>query len=422
LAICHRIGVVHRVRNIIRHSGGATATIFALATPLLVGGTTLAVDAASLVTTSTHLQGVADSTALAGAKELHLYRADYAPAEEGMRERALAMLDQQGLGDASPTIDVEIDGEQSVVTVTVEVTPDTVVLGRLGYVDTVAATAVAGAYGSTRLCVLALDETSGEAIYGHRGGSIEAAECAVQSNSPQPDGIELESSSSIEAVAICSSGGVEGPARAFQPEPTTDCPVIEDPIADQAVPAPGPCTYRNVRILLPRTISPGHYCGGLTLGPTALVRARPGEYIISGGPLRLGLASSLTGDGVSFRFVDEDSTFTFGLASIVQLSAPTEGPMAGFLFYQDPGIPKGQEFTIASDLVTKLLGTIYLPSGTLKIDVIGLIAAQSAYTVVVADRLDVRGANLVINSDYGATDVPVPAGVGPRAGEVVLSQ
>jgi len=413
---------VRRVRDIIRHSGGAAATIFALATPLLVGGTTLAVDAASLVTTSTRLQGVADSTALAGAKELHLYRTDYAPAEEGMRQRALAMLDQQGLGDAGPTIDVEIDGERSVVTVTVEVTPDTVVLGRLGYVDTVAATAVAGAFGSARLCVLALDESHGEAIHAQRGGSIDAPECAVQSNSPRADGIELESRSHIEALAICSAGGVEGPARAFSPEPTTDCPVIEDPIADQTLPAPGPCTYRNVRILLPRTISPGHYCGGLTLGPTALVRARPGEYKISGGPLRLGLASSLIGDGVSFRFVDEDSTFIFGLGSIVQLSAPTEGPMAGFLFYQDPGIEEGRQFLIATDLATKLLGTIYLPSGTLKIDVVGLVAAQSAYTVVVAESLDIRGASLVINADYGATDVPVPAGVGPTGGQVALSR
>ena len=125
---------------------------------------------------------------------------------------------------------------------------------------------------------------------------------------------------------------------------------------------------------------------------------------------------------MSFRFVDADSTFTFGLGSIVRLSAPTEGEMAGFLFFQDPGVTGSGDFVIASDLVTKLLGTIYLPGATLKVDVIGLVAAQSAYTVVVADRLDVRGAHLVINSDYGATDVPVPAGVGPTSGQVALSE
>jgi hypothetical protein len=136
----------------------------------------------------------------------------------------------------------------------------------------------------------------------------------------------------------------------------------------------------------------------------------------------LGPASSLTGEGVSFRFVDADSTFTFGLGSIVSLSAPTTGPMAGYLFFQDPGIEEGLRFRILTDLATKLLGTIYLPGGTLEIDVVGLVAAQSAYTVIVADKLDVKGADLVINSDYGATTVPVPSGVGPLAGEVALSR
>jgi hypothetical protein len=95
--------------------------------------------------------------------------------------------------------------------------------------------------------------------------------------------------------------------------------------------------------------------------------------------------------------------------------------MAGYLFFQDPGIEEGRRFRILTDLATKLLGTIYLPSGTLEVDVVGLVAAQSAYTVIVANKLDINGADLVINSDYGATDVPVPSGVGPLAGEVALS-
>lgn len=410
------------LRTFIREEAGAVAMVFAFATPLLVGGTTLAVDAAALHATRTALQTVADATALAGAKELHLYSTNFETSEQGMRDRALALLEEDGLGDASPSVDAIIDGEESTVTVIVSAIPTTMVLGSLGYVDTLSATAVAGVFGSTKLCVLALDESGGGAISAQRIGSIDAPECAVQSNSPAPDGIATDLLSRIEAVAICSAGGVEGPDAAFDPEPTTDCPAIADPLADRQLSPPGPCTHRDEKILLPRTISPGHYCGGLVLGPTALVTARPGEYIISGGPLVLGAASSLIGDGVSFRFVDAESTFSFGLGSIVSLSAPTEGEMAGFLFFQDPGVTGSGDFVIATDLATRLLGTIYLPHATLKVDVIGLVAARSAYTVVVAERLDIRGAHLVINADYGATDVPVPAGVGPTSGEVALSE
>jgi Flp pilus assembly protein TadG len=412
---------MHRLRQLLRHEGGAVIMIFALATPAVIGGALFAVDVASMARHHAQLQNVADTAALSGAKELHLYRDDEGPLETGVRERALAILAEKGIGRDDPSVEVTIDREQATVTVTVGATPSTLVLDEVGYGTHMDATAVAHAFGSARLCVLALD-TAGTAIAANRIASINAAECAVQSNSGEPNSITLDLLSHIEALGICSSGGVSGPSNGFSPAAETDCPPIEDPLVEHTLPAVGPCNYTNLTILLPRTISPGHYCGGLTLGPLALVTARPGEYVISGGSLVLGPASSLTGEGVSFRFVDADSTFIFGVGSIVSLSAPTTGPMAGYLFFQDPGIEEGRRFRILTDLATKLLGTIYLPSGTLEIDVIGLVAAQSAYTVIVADKLDINGADLVINSDYGATDVPVPSGVGPLAGEVALSR
>jgi hypothetical protein len=409
-----------RLRDVLRHEAGAVATIFALSTPVLVGGTLLAVDATALGHAKTQLQSIADESALAGARELHVYSKDHSAMAEGVKQRALVLLAEHGFSGADPDAEVGVDAENARVTVSVAAKPGTVLLGRLGYVSRIEARAEAHAFGSARLCVLSLGNSSG--IAATRIATIDAAECAVQSNSSGADAIELDGGSRITALAICSAGGVEGPEGAFTPTAQTDCPAIDDPFADRPLAPVGPCDENDTRILLPRTIRPGHYCGGLRLGPTALVTAEPGEYVISGGPLELGPASSLVGEGVSFRFVDEDSTFTFGLGSIVSLSAPTQGPMAGFLFYQDPGIPKGRQFLIATDLATKLLGTIYLPSGVLKLDVVGLVAAQSAYTVVVADRLDVNGAHLVINSDYGATDVPVPRGVGPTAGRVALEK
>ena len=407
-------------RRFIRDQAGATALVFALSTPVLFGGVVLTVDVTSLARVRTGLQNIADAAALAGAKELHIYRSDYSALKESVRQRTLSLMAERGFDQANASVDVTVDAEAGTITVEPTATADTILLKDLGYGEQIDATAVARAFGSVKLCVLALDEDGSAAIGASRLADIDAAECAVQSNSGQPDGISVDGLSSVTALAICSAGGVDG--SSYNPPAETDCPPVEDPLASQQAPDPGPCTERNLRIILPRMIFPGHYCGGLKLGPTALVWAQPGEYVISGGPLQLGPASSLTGEGVSFRFVDEESTFSFGLGSIVQLSAPTTGPMAGYLFYQDPSVPERTEFLIGSDLVTKLLGTIYLPRGVLKIDVIGLVAAASAYTVVVADRLDVKGAHLVINSNYGMTDVPVPAGVGPTAGSVALER
>jgi hypothetical protein len=96
--------------------------------------------------------------------------------------------------------------------------------------------------------------------------------------------------------------------------------------------------------------------------------------------------------------------------------------MAGILFYENPSAPEGRNFEISSDSARKLLGTIYLPRGVFKGGGNGKIAALSAYTIIVARRIDLEGAQLVVNADYSASDVPVPVGLGPNSTKVRLSR
>ncbi|MFL5126660.1 MAG: hypothetical protein ACJ8C9_18385 [Microvirga sp.] len=113
----------------------------------------------------------------------------------------------------------------------------------------------------------------------------------------------------------------------------------------------------------------------------------------------------------------------FDFDSIINLSAPKTGTMAGLLIYSDPKAILGNKFKIFSDNARRLLGTIYLPRGDLYVDANKPIADQSAYTVIVARTIELQsGPNLVLNANYGATDVPVPQGVGPTGSNVALSQ
>ena len=69
-----------------------------------------------------------------------------------------------------------------------------------------------------------------------------------------------------------------------------------------------------------------------------------------------------------------------------------------------------------------LLGTVYMPKGRLIIDATRPIADRSAYTVLVVQQLDLyEGPNLVLNTDYRASDVPIPEGVGPYGRKVLLT-
>jgi hypothetical protein len=70
-----------------------------------------------------------------------------------------------------------------------------------------------------------------------------------------------------------------------------------------------------------------------------------------------------------------------------------------------------------------LLGTIYLPQGMLYVGANSPVADLSAYTIVVAGQFSLSaGPTMVLNSNYGATTVPVPPRLGPKSGHTVLTQ
>ena len=96
--------------------------------------------------------------------------------------------------------------------------------------------------------------------------------------------------------------------------------------------------------------------------------------------------------------------------------------MAGLLFFEDPNSGPLRIHNIRSAHAYNLTGTIYLPKGNLLVDPTANVAEKSAYTAIIAKRLIVdNGPSLVLNTNYGATKVPVPAGIRSSA-DVVLAE
>jgi len=104
---------------------------------------------------------------------------------------------------------------------------------------------------------------------------------------------------------------------------------------------------------------------------------------------------------------------------VLQLEGRKSGPYAGFVLITDRSYLGDVE--ISTSNARKLIGTIYLPNAGLTVNGNNTrIADQSPWTVVVARRIRTQGsANLVINANYGASSVPVPAGVGPARDQPV---
>jgi hypothetical protein len=165
------------------------------------------------------------------------------------------------------------------------------------------------------------------------------------------------------------------------------------------------------------------------------------------------MAGSITGANVGFYFAGLQTGLLFDKTSFIDLTAPKDGDMAGLLFFEErtplasltssvtslvrllpldgKGLAKpppggglvAREYRIISDNARNLLGTIYLPIGRLVIDANKPIADMSAYTVIIARTINLYdGPNLMLNAQYGATDIPVPRGVGPSSADTQLTQ
>jgi hypothetical protein len=249
----------------------------------------------------------------------------------------------------------------------------------------------------------------------------------------------------LKAGFICSAGGKSAAADAsFTPQPATDCPTMTDPLASRQPPADEPCKYL-AKIVLggSETLQPGVYCGGLIITLGANVKMAPGIYTIKDGPLLVNGNSTLAGENVGIYLKGQGSNLKFDSQTTISLTAPKDGPMVGLLIFDDPTgasalvnllvnplvagkytklLSSPREHLILSDNARTLLGTIYMPKGRLIIDATKPLADKSAYTVLVVQQLDLySGPNLVLNSDYGASEIPVPPGVGIYGAKVAIT-
>jgi hypothetical protein len=408
------MNIVGDCRRFFNDIGGNVVLTFSLALPVLLGAAGLAVDSAAFYNQQSRMQSVADSTALAVAKELHLFLENPETLKAAGESRAEVLLAETGLAGRPHTTEVTLGPNQDFARVSITMATSGFLPVEIWGENPIVVIAEARSYGQARLCILGLNEADGDTIRADSGALITAPDCAVQSNSTDPGGMRMKNLSVLVSLFACTSGGYDGVG--FVPPPQTDCPVLPDPLESRLPPEVGGCDYLDFEVDSgAHSILPGHYCDGLTITGSAEVTAEPGIYVISGGKLEVTGNSRLIGHYVSFYFADDGATFDFKDSGLIELGAPRDGPMAGILFYENRAAPPERNFEISSDFARELLGTIYLPRGRFKIVGGDRVGDVSSYTIIVANRIELDGGNLIVNADYTASDVPVPVGVGNNA-------
>jgi hypothetical protein len=403
-----------------RSTRGSIAILIGLMLTLLVGFAALGSEVVYAYYTQTRMEAAASSSAVAGAVAL-----------AGGATKARAVLEATAVAATAGFV-----GGSSGVTVTINNGPASgPYSGLAAYVEVIVgqqlslplasvffsgpwqvnARAVARAGSSGSACVLELDPSGAGAVSLNNGVTITMTGCGMAINSAASPALSVSGGSTLNATGVSivgsdsiSGGGSINPSSGVK----TAQPPVANPYSGTAAPSFGACNYTNLTVLGYQnpTLSPGVYCGGISMGSGGTVAMNPGVYYINGGSFSVGGGIAVTGTGVTIVLTGSGSNYaTVSIANgtSVTLSAPTTGPTKGLVFYGDPAAPTTNVNTIAGGASLSLTGAMYFPTETVSYS--NGSSTNATCTQLVAWRMSFTG-GASFNSNCGSAGVSAIGG------------
>lgn len=262
------------------------------------------------------------------------------------------------------------------------------------------------------LCILGQNEALSEnAIAGDGTSALIAKGCVVHANGD----LILRDKASVAAGTVRTSGASQG--GTISPIPNVGALKIPDPFVDRAINPPKACSAvphggTDVWTTGTLTLSPGMHRTQFVMRGTSTMKLLPGEHYFCL-PSIFSENSRLEGQNAVMMLIEGE--LTVRAPASTSLKGRETGTWAGFVIVASR--TNASPVSFLSPNVDELLGTIYLPNSHLLVNSPGSVAEASQWSVIVAHRLIVsNAAQLVINSDYEGSPVPVPTGVGSNVG------
>ncbi len=424
------LGTIKLLKDFRSQRRGSIAVMAGIIFPIISVASLFALDHMAVAKQQVALQEAVDQAALTTVRGLRFVKqGKLTTTEEGeQRDDTLSSIADSVIRDL-----VEKDGAESKLKTIAQRTDEDAVnvrakllvetpfgsLTGLGGTE-ISATAEAQLYGARNICVIALGNGNEVGINMESSARIKSGDCGIYSNSTGISSVNAIESSLIDAPFICAAGGYTGGSSNVTSDVITDCPPVTDPLASRPLPVTPTACDHNYLVFGQNehnvTLEPGHYCGGLIIENNADVKMNPGTYIISGGPLLVQHNATLTGNNVAILMDDEHGNIFFNNNALVDLSAPVTGMMAGIVIASRSICGStdchSRLFEIKSHRVSSLLGTIYVPEDRFIVNTTMPISDQAAFTIILSRFLQgQRSPQLVLNTNYSATNVPVPDGL-----------
>jgi len=413
---------------------GHFSVIFAIVSVPLLIASTFVIDYTSSRKIHTDISNALDGAALAAVLDQSLTEAER---EIYARNYFWALIDMDS--EAQIKFSVE-ESSQERISLKAHAKVPTSVSAAIGVDEiNVVETAVSQLTKGDVVCMLALDPNSKESFKVSLGAHLKAKNCSVQVNSIDVEGAVVNEGGIAEAKDFCMSGGAIGD---YSPFANTDCSTVADPYKYKRIPGPSDCLdpdsiktkiddyraevfFNNLGERSDPLVAfePGTYCGGLTLVGKN-VAFKPGEYIITDGPLVFGFGTRVEAKGVTFIFSGKDSYLDIYDGGILDFEAPKTGDLAGIVFAQhlvtelgkDAELPHADS-VIRSGGELSITGTAYLPTQKIIFKGGSLSSAQAPATSFIAHQLEITdGAKIEVAVDHQAAGLPP---ILPRSDESV---
>jgi RHS repeat-associated protein len=276
-------------------------------------------------------------------------------------------------------------------------------------------------------CLYALDPSADRSFEIAGAQSVYAA-CGIVVESSKSDAFEMEGTETLylqnhARVSVVGGADLTGQTEMWDTISNQQVNAVQigspgDPLASIAAPTSGtivsssPVNYDMNHKPANDTLSPGVYCGGLTIGNTngATFTLNPGTYVMAGGGLTMNSEAVVEGTGVTVYNTSSSGWGCSGSYSYTpitisgevtaNLSAPTTGSLAGMLLFGNRTgcSTKGScQDQINGGSTAVLNGALYFASDQLTITG----SNASGYMMLVADKIYING-----NSDFGNNGDP----------------
>jgi Flp pilus assembly protein TadG len=393
------------LRRMADDRSGATALVTGLLLTVVLGFVAFGVDMGGAYAARRAAQNAADSAAFSGAAGLMA-------GATNTTDQSRAVAARYGLAHGAGGVTVSVNTPPTSGTHTTSPGAVEVIITRplqrffsgvfSKQAATIRARAVAVAGSAGEGCVVAFNPTAHAAVLLNGQPNINLAGCSLYANSIANDALSLNGQAILTAKSVELVGGsfTNGQAKIIGPIHTGVAPMA-DPYADVAVPTYAGCNWNGQPInggvtkrFTPVGGAPFVFCGGLTINSSANVTFDPGVYIIDGGTLIINGGAVIRGTGVTFVLTGRSGTYatvTINGNADIQLSAPTSGPTAGLVFFQDRRAPTGGYPNIFNGGSAQVFtGALYFPKQGVRFNG-GTSLTSGGCTQILADQIDFNG-------------------------------